>query len=170
MLVRFYKRLQKNGIQILSDGLVNQEIIDLFKVNQMWDLINTLDSGIQLNVVENNNRVITIDKKTSAYTLASLEGRLDANRVTKMNFSEVIPQFGEAYVILNLTRLEFLDSTGLRLFFYLQKELKKQNKKLFLMNPNSSVNQLLTITNLIGFFNVIPELKSVDEILINESV
>ncbi len=169
MLVRFYKRLQKNGIQILSDGLVNQEIIDLFKVNQMWDLINTLDTGIQLNV-ENNNRLITIEKKTSAYTLASLKGRLDANRATKINFSEVIPQFGAAHVILNLTRLEFVDSTGLRLFFYIQKELKKQNKKLFLMSPNNSVTQLLTITNLIGFFNVIPELKNVDEILINDSV
>ncbi len=167
MLVRFYKRLQNKGIEILSDGLVNKDIIDLFKVNHMWNLLNTQISPPKLSIKddERNKQFLRINEKTIDYTLATLYGRLDANLVTKINFSDIKQTLGGNDLILDLSHLDFVDSAGLRLFFYLQKEFKKENKKFILMNPTKLVTQLLVITKLSNFFNVVSERKSIIEVL-----
>jgi N-acetylglucosaminyldiphosphoundecaprenol N-acetyl-beta-D-mannosaminyltransferase len=167
ILVRFYKRLQNKGIKTLTDGLVNKEVVDLFKVNHMWDLINTQNPLPKLSIKDNekNKQFLRINEKTIDYTLATLYGRLDANLVAKIDFSDIKQTLGENDLILDLSHLDFIDSTGLRLFFYLQKKFKMENKNIFLMNPNQLVSQLLNITNLSNFFNVVNERKSVIEIL-----
>ena len=61
---------------------------------------------------------------------------------------------------MDLLNLQFLDSTGLRFFFKLQKHLKNNSSKLFLIKPNAVVRQLFEITELTDLFNIDKTLKT----------
>jgi len=155
MLVRFYKRLQKANVSVLSKGLVNPEVEALLKLTRVWDLFNQNHEVSTMNDYTNDaQQLIVVKDKSNTQTNASLIGRLDASALADMDFNEMINKLGQGDYNFDLSQLTFIDSTGLRLFFYLQRDLKKRNKKLSLINPNRLVLQLLEVTKLTGYFNV----------------
>lgn len=167
MLVRMYKHLQKNQISVSSIGLVNGDIVRLLKLTHVWDLINESEKNTSLallfseknNSFKNNNsliknKYIIINEQSDKLTIANLVGRLDASAIDLMDFDESIKLIGDGDCILDLSGLSFLDSTGLRFFFHLQRDLKRRNRQMILINPTKTINQLLEITNLHQFFNI----------------
>ncbi|MCN4144658.1 MAG: WecB/TagA/CpsF family glycosyltransferase [Thiohalomonas sp.] len=161
MLVRFYKRLQKNQVNVSSIGLINDDIVRLLKLTHVWDLINESEERNNLplffsekNKNLNNNKHIIIAEQNEKLTIASLVGRLDGSAIALMNFDESIKLFGDGDCILDLSSLSFLDSTGLKFFFHLQRDLKKRNKQMILINPTETITQLLEITKLHDFFKM----------------
>ncbi len=161
MLVRLYKRAQKNQMSVSSTGLVNDDVVRLLKLTHVWDLFNESGSKETLPLFYpeksknfNENKYIIIDEQNEKLTIAHLVGRLDASAISLMDFNESIRLLGSGDCILDLSSLSFLDSTGLRFFFQLERDLKKRNKQMVLINPTEMICQLLDITNLHDFFNI----------------
>ena len=165
-LVRIFKYLQREQVKTVSVGLVNENIIKLLKVTRTYDFFNESvefeKKSFENTLVEKNSdtnntsekMLITIKNKTKVITTAKLIGRLDAAVIANMDFDESIKLLGDGDYILDLSELTFLDSSGLRFFFYLQRNLESRNKKLTLTQANEMVYQLLKITNLSEFFNL----------------
>lgn len=155
MLIRLYKRLQKNQVSISSIGLLNNNIIRLLKLSHVWDLINESEDREKLPLFfPDQNKYIIITEQNKKLTIANLVGRLDASAIALMDFDESIQLLGDGDCILDLSSLSFLDSTGLRFFFHLQRDLKRRNKQMILINLTEMTTQLLAITNLNNFFNI----------------
>ncbi len=161
MLVRLYKRAQRNQVSVSSIGLINDDVIRLLKLTHVWDLFNESETREEpplffpeKNKNANNNKNIIISEQNEKLTIANLVGRLDASAIALMDFDESIKLLGAGDCILDLSSLSFLDSTGLRFFFHLERDLKRRNKKMVLINPTEMITQLLEITNLHHFFNI----------------
>lgn len=55
---------------------------------------------------------------------------------------------GQGDVVLDLSGLQFCDSTGLSVFVDAHRSLRAQGRRLILRNPSSRVNKLLATTKL----------------------
>ncbi len=155
MLVRLYKRAQKNQMSVSSTGLVNDDVIRLLKLTHVWELFNESEAREkQALFFPEKNKNIIITEQNEKLTIANLVGRLDASAIALMDFNESIRLLGAGDCIFDLSSLSFLDSTGLRFFFRLERDLKRRNKQMVLINPTEMISQLLEITNLHDFFNI----------------
>lgn len=82
-----------------------------------------------------------------------LEGRMDLANAMKAEsrLSEMLGE-GAVKVIIDLEKLDYLSSSGLRLFISVEKKLRERNGRLVLSALSSPVENLLNITQLQDLF------------------
>ena len=96
-------------------------------------------------VIENGNPVV-----------AHLQGRLDTAAAV-----EVTPDFqalaeqAAGHIVLDCTELEYISSSGLRLFLGLRKESAAKGGKLQVRNINNDIRQVFMMTGFISLFEII---------------
>ena len=96
-------------------------------------------------IIENGNPVV-----------AHLQGRLDTAAAV-----EVTPDFqalaeqAAGHIILDCTELEYISSSGLRLFLGLRKESAAKGGKLQVSNINNDIRQVFMMTGFISLFEII---------------
>lgn len=90
--------------------------------------------------------------------ILSLKGRLTVgeSNAVREKITEVAAQ-GHVNVILDLTHVEYVDSTGLGTLVICYTSLKKQGGALKLVNPNKRNVELLLLTKLHTIFQVFNE-------------
>lgn len=96
---------------------------------------------MQLNITDNGNTLI-----------GTLIGRLDT--VHSEQFSkdmEPLMEAADRHIELECSQLEYISSSGLRLFLGLRKQVAAKGGKLVIRNINDSIREVFTIT---GFFNL----------------
>jgi anti-sigma B factor antagonist len=83
---------------------------------------------------------------------ASFEGRLDTPAAVKAQ-QEVEPLIENAdkTIILDCTNLEYISSSGLRLFLTIRKEAGSKGGKVIIENINEDIRKVFMMT---GFFNL----------------
>lgn len=104
---------------------------------------------------------LTIDlDQESSYWLLKLHGDLDYGECAsfRMNIDRILKS-GPPATIVDLSDLEYLDSSGLGLLLSLSKEYGAQGGKLVLVT-NETVDNILSLTRLNGIFSTA---KDVDE-------
>jgi anti-anti-sigma factor len=87
----------------------------------------------------------------------ALVGRLDtpaAERAEPQLLESLVPR--GAHAIVDLSRLEFVSSMGLRLFITLARDLARNNGKLALYSPQSWVNVVFTTAALHSIIPICP--------------
>ena len=95
--------------------------------------------------IENGNPVV-----------AHLQGRLDTAAAV-----EVTPDFqalaeqAAGHIVLDCTELEYISSSGLRLFLGLRKESAAKGGKLQVRNINNDIRQVFMMTGFISLFEII---------------
>lgn len=157
IFIRLLKQLKQEQIDSSIVNVVNHNVISLLKASHVWDLFNEkIESAktMTINHSVSHDELIVINQQSECLTIASLTGRLDAAYMASRNIDEIISLFGIHHCILDLSKLNFLDSTGLRFFFYLQRHLKQMGKKLILLKAIERVRQLFEITDLADYFNL----------------
>ena len=88
--------------------------------------------------------------------IARLTGRLDTAAAV-----EVAPDFqalaeqAAGHIILDCTELEYISSSGLRLFLGLRKESAAKGGKLQVRNINNDIRQVFMMTGFISLFEII---------------
>ncbi len=88
--------------------------------------------------------------------VVSLSGRLDTPAA-----AEVTPDFqslaekADKHIILDCSALEYISSSGLRLFLTLRKESAAKGGKLQVRNINSDIRQVFMMTGFISLFEII---------------
>jgi len=91
----------------------------------------------------------------------TLVGRLDtpaAERIEPDLVAGLVPRGARA--IVDLSRLEFVSSMGLRMFITLARELARNNGKLVLYSPQPWVNVIFTTAALHSIISVCPNAAS----------
>jgi anti-anti-sigma factor len=60
-------------------------------------------------------------------------------------------------IVLDLAKLEFMDSSGIGKLVYLQKEMQKDDKKLYIKNIPDNIKQVFEITRVSNYFNILAD-------------
>ena len=94
-------------------------------------------------------------KKNNKWLIIHIDGRLDVMLSQKLE-KEVLEQIenGEQFIIFNLINVEYMSSSGLRVFISTMRKLKEKEGEVRLCNMNSSVRKILKIVDLEGMFNI----------------
>lgn len=89
------------------------------------------------------------------------EERLDA--MSAPSFKEealnLIQQMGQTKVVFDLSRLQFIDSSGLGAFLAVQRMLNKQEGKLKLANLNKPIQTMFEIVSMHRIFDIFPTVE-----------
>ena len=100
-----------------------------------------------------------IRAKTNNDTLyVSLEGELDehtasyAKNEMDLLFSDNVAK----QVILDLKKLDFMDSTGIGVLLGRYKKMKDKNIPIFILNPSSHIDKILNMT---AIYQIMPKLN-----------
>jgi len=84
-----------------------------------------------------------------------LEGELDVSTADKLK--EYLHKLADEQIIdmkINLSNLDYIDSTGLGVMIGVLKKLKVEEKEIHIINPKSNVKKIFTITGLDKIFNM----------------
>jgi len=90
-----------------------------------------------------------------------LEGRLDVTLSQQLE-AMVIEKIdsGINFILFNLDKVEYMSSSGLRVFISSMRKLKDKKGEIRLSNMSESVRKILKIVDLEGMFNIFDNEKS----------
>lgn len=96
--------------------------------------------------------MITIAQEQNGGYVAKFEGRLDTPAAVKAQ-QDMVPLMENAdkEITLDCTDLEYISSSGLRLFLALRKETTAKGGKVIIKNINDEIKKVFMMT---GFFNL----------------
>ena len=100
-----------------------------------------------------------------AYWMLTLRGELDYNECAglRMNIDRIL-KASPAACVVDLSNLDYLDSSGLGLLLSLSKEYGGQGGRLILIT-NETVDNILSLTRLNGIFSTAGTLPEAEELL-----
>jgi exopolysaccharide biosynthesis WecB/TagA/CpsF family protein/anti-anti-sigma factor len=173
-LVRVWKGRQNARKPIRAQGLNGPEVLSLLKMTRILDLFTEVSAGAsaaparpaQTGVAGSSQAApslvtapapapiegLMLTESESGIPVATLSGRLDADWCVQVDFNALVAQLGCADLVLYLSDLSFVDSTGLGLMFRLQRALKGDDRRLVLCHLQPAVRQLMEITRLTQLF------------------
>lgn len=92
---------------------------------------------------------------TNSFWSINLEGELDVSTADKLK--EHLYKLANEQVLdmkINLSNLDYIDSTGLGVMIGVLKKIKSEEKEIYIINPKSNVKKIFTITGLDKIFKV----------------
>jgi len=98
-----------------------------------------------LQTKENNDKLIIY-----------LTGRIDVHLASEMEteLNELIEKNEDKNVVLNLSDVEYMSSSGLRVFVSLMRNLKETNRTLSLCNLSGAVKKIFEVVELMDMFDI----------------
>jgi len=95
-------------------------------------------------------------KKANKAMIIYLSGRLDVHLSADIEkeINTIIKDYPDLNLVLNLEDVEYMSSSGLRIFVSTMRILKDNNKKLKLCNINSAVKKIFEVVELMDMFDV----------------
>ncbi len=109
-------------------------------------------------------------KKKENLTIIYLNGDIDIYNHEKIEkkLHEIIAE-DNSNILLNLENIDYINSSGLRIFISLMRQLMKENRKLRLCQANSNVINLLKVIQLVDIFEIYSdENKAIDSFAENK--
>lgn len=87
----------------------------------------------------------------------TLSGELDENSAnyTREVLDDILDNETFKQVIIDLSELEFMDSTGIGVMIGRYKKLKEKNIQIYLTNPNKHIDRIFEMT---GLYKIMPKL------------
>jgi anti-anti-sigma factor len=99
--------------------------------------------------MEINHRVV------NSYHLVELVGRLDAVNNSKMeDFFNKLLDNPNTNILVDCEKLDFINSSGLRVFIMALKKLKANHKKMILSNLQKNIKKVFVESGFTNFFQV----------------
>ena len=87
--------------------------------------------------------------------IAKFAGRLDtAAAVATTEAVKPLLEAGDKEIILDCTELEYISSSGLRIFLSIRKEAAAHNSKVIVRNINADIRQVFMMTGFISLFEI----------------
>ena len=102
-------------------------------------------------------------KSTICHELLILKGNLTVSTMSMVTteFNRIAEMKSNKYLILDLSKIEFIDSNGLGLIVKEGQKLKNTNSILYLLNPSKNVLKILRETNMIKYFPIIDKIDQI---------
>ena len=96
---------------------------------------------------------MTIKKTVDGNTLVlALEGRLDTTTAPQLENELKVSLYDTKALTLDMEKLEYLSSAGLRVLLAAQKQMQKQKAEMVVVNVNEIIMEVFEIT---GFVDII---------------
>ena len=87
--------------------------------------------------------------------IASFNGRLDtAAAVSTTEAVKPLMEAAHREIILDCSQLEYISSSGLRIFLSIRKEAAAHGSKVIVKNINSDIRQVFMMTGFISLFEI----------------
>jgi len=87
-------------------------------------------------------------------SVVSLEGSIDGKTAPRVR-EELLPVLGAAgSVIVDMSRVNYLSSAGLRLLLLVYREFKAKNGRLVLLSVSPDIQAVMSHTGFLGFFTL----------------
>lgn len=95
------------------------------------------------------------EEKNNDITICALEGEVNINTSPELRkkFMSII-EANEKKILIDLTNVSYLDSSGLATFIEILQRLKKINGRLRFCNINERVRNILEVTKLVNLFEI----------------
>ena len=95
-------------------------------------------------------------KKIGNVIVIYLGGRLDVHFSADIEkgINQIIKDEPDCHLLLNLDEVEYMSSSGLRIFVSTMRILKKKKKKLKLCNINTAVKKIFEVVELMEMFDI----------------
>ncbi|MBC8412723.1 MAG: WecB/TagA/CpsF family glycosyltransferase [Nitrospira sp.] len=168
-LLEVWREMTRDNKNLSFIG-INFHLRHFFELNRTWDLFKAItrdriDDAMALLDEKDNIPPFyySLDNEDNQKVL-SLAGRLDAAQIAALDINSLINEIGMSNCILNLDELNFVDSSGLVLFFRVQKHLSTIGKKCVLCTLNKNIQQVFHITKLNRLFNISKDLASARQV------
>lgn len=106
------------------------------------------------------NLTIDIQAPQAQTRIVDLEGEVDVYTSTqlKQDIARIIDE-GVKFVVLNLSKVEYLDSTGLGVLIGSLKRLKENEGNLVIVSPSVRIMRVFEITGLFKIFHIYQNLE-----------
>lgn len=82
----------------------------------------------------------------------ALAGEIDA--YTAPALAEAIGKCAQSHVLIDMSEVEFVDSSGLRVLIEAHQEAQTADRRIQLTNPSAAVSRLLEISGIDDYLNV----------------
>lgn len=98
---------------------------------------------------------INISKQDGGITLVELKGRLDtpSSQDVSNTLSPVVEN-AKGTIILDCTSLEYISSSGLRIFLTIRKAAAAQGGKVIVRNISSDIRSVFMMTGFLNLFEI----------------
>ncbi|HSV95579.1 MAG TPA: STAS domain-containing protein [Spirochaetota bacterium] len=95
-------------------------------------------------------------RKVGNVIVIYLHGKLDVHvsADVEKEINRIIEQEAQSSLLLNLGQVEYMSSSGLRIFVSTMRALKESKRKLVLCNMNNSVKKIFEVVELMDMFEV----------------
>ncbi|MEN6322988.1 MAG: STAS domain-containing protein [Proteiniphilum sp.] len=106
---------------------------------------------------------ITIDKTDEGF-LVEIEGRIDTTNYNEFegNIAHLYTEKG-ATIYLDCSRLDYISSSGLRIFLTLQKKVKIQGGVLKIFSMQPQIKEIFDISGFSSIFAIFPDYSAAKE-------
>lgn len=86
-----------------------------------------------------------------------LSGELDENSAvyTRDKLDEIFSNINFSQIIIDLSELEFMDSTGIGVLIGRYKKMKNRNIPIFICNPSNHIEKIFKMT---GIYQIMPKI------------
>jgi len=104
---------------------------------------------------QNLGKALIASYSDGEMSVVNLMGELDLSSAPRL-YNELwqVSQAGQKSVVINLAKLEFMDSSGLQLLLRLREKLKAKNQEVVLVNPQPSIAKLFKLTGFDKLFKI----------------
>mgnify|MGYP000999932620 FL=1 len=95
-------------------------------------------------------------RKVDNVIVVYLHGKLDVHvsADVEKEINRIIEQEAQSSLLLNLGQVEYMSSSGLRIFVSTMRVLKESKRKLKLCNMNNAVKKIFEVVELMDMFEV----------------
>ncbi|OHD71519.1 MAG: anti-anti-sigma factor [Spirochaetes bacterium RBG_16_49_21] len=95
-------------------------------------------------------------KKVGNVNVIYLSGRLDVHLSAEIEkeINGLIQNEPDTHLLLNLTGVEYMSSSGLRIFVSTMRILNEQKRRLALCNMNNAVKKIFEVVELVDMFDI----------------
>ena len=95
-------------------------------------------------------------KQTKGYVIIAIGGRLDVHRASELEseINQIVAKHTDKDVVLNLEDVEYMSSSGLRVFVSLMRYLKETKRSLKLCCLSSPVRKVFEVVELTDMFHI----------------
>jgi anti-sigma B factor antagonist len=99
-------------------------------------------------------------RKSGTIYIIDIEGEMDLYNAFKLK--ELVGKMldrGISLFVINMEKVEYIDSSGIGALIFVSSALKKKNAKLVITNVHGSVKKVIELTKLTGYFPMQETLK-----------
>jgi anti-sigma B factor antagonist len=95
-------------------------------------------------------------KRVGNVDIVYLVGRLDVHLSSEIEkeLDKIIRNESDTHLLMNLEKVEYMSSSGLRIFVSTMRTLKEQKRRLALCNMNNAVKKIFEVVELMDMFEI----------------